>query len=193
MAKYGNYEDEFVREFMIAAHKDLEAVQATLAKHPDLLNVRYEWEDGSIETPLGAASHVGNRPIAEYLLEQGAPLTISTAAMLGRVDDVARMLEEDPAKANATGSHGIPLMLHVALGGSVEIAQKVVDHEGGGEVPMRILLHIATARGERDLVEWALDQGLDPHVKNLEGKTPLQVAEERGHEEIVALLRGGGE
>src|SRR3990172_599835 len=94
-------------EIVLVSHGQLARVKQILAEHPDLLNVMYEpW----VETPLGAASHVGNREIAEYLLGLGAPLTITTAAMLGRKTDVAAYLAADPAQANATGAHGISLL-----------------------------------------------------------------------------------
>lgn len=188
MAEYGKYTDEFVRTFMIAAHQDLEAVRSTLAQHPDLLNVVYTWADDNFETPLGAAAHVGNAPIARFLLDMGAPPTIFSAASLGRVDEVARFLEADPAQANATGAHNIPLMVHVAIGGSAAVAQLVLDH--GGEVTpfLPAMLHIATARNNPDLAAWALKQGADPASTNRDGKTPSQVAQEQGFEDLVTLL-----
>lgn len=192
MAEYGKYADEFVRTFMIAAHQDLEAVRSTLAQHPDLLNVVYTWADDNFETPLGAAAHVGNAPIARFLLDMGAPPTIFSAASLGRVDEVARFLEADPAQANATGAHNIPLMIHVAMGSgaaaSAAIAQLVLDN--GGEVTpfLPAMLHIATARNNPDLAAWALNQGADRASTNRDGKTPLQVAQEQGFDDLVTLL-----
>ena len=53
-------------EIVIAAHSNLARVKELLAEDPTLLHTMYEpWK----EDPIGAASHVGNRPIAEYLLE----------------------------------------------------------------------------------------------------------------------------
>jgi uncharacterized protein len=192
MVDYGTHTAEFVRTFMIAAHQELDAVRTTLDEHPDLLNVRFQWAEGNYETPLGAASHVGNRPIAEYLLERGAPMTICTAAMLGRAEDVARFLEEDPAEANAVGAHNIPLLLHVALSGRADIAQMVVDYGGGGAGPMSVFLHTAVARGDEELVAWALGQGVDANARNYEGKSPLEVAEAQGNQAVSALLRAHG-
>jgi hypothetical protein len=61
-----------IREFVIAAHGDLAAVQATLAEQPDWLNVEFDWSPGGgTETPIQAAAHVGNREIATYLLARG--------------------------------------------------------------------------------------------------------------------------
>src|SRR5512145_111603 len=93
---------EEIRAFVIPAHGDLPKVKAMLAENPALLNAMYrEWK----ETALLAASHVGNREIAGYLLSQGAPMHVCTAAMLGLRDTVAEYLQSDPALANARGAH----------------------------------------------------------------------------------------
>ena len=61
---------ETIDEFVVAAHHDFPFVQQKLAEQPELLNENATW----IETPVQAAAHVGNRPIAEFLLAQAAPL-----------------------------------------------------------------------------------------------------------------------
>ena len=76
---------EQVDEFVVASHHDFDKVKEMLAEKPALLDENATW----METPIQAAAHVGNRPIAEYLLEQGAPLDICTAAMLGLEAEVA--------------------------------------------------------------------------------------------------------
>src|SRR6185369_10549957 len=103
---------DLVRPFVIASHGDLNTVKSMLAEHPDLLLVQFEWGPNDYEDGLGAASHVGNRAIAEFFLSKGVPLTISSAAMLGRYDDVKTFLDKDPSLANARGAHGIALMFH---------------------------------------------------------------------------------
>lgn len=186
-----DYPDEEIRAFVIASHHDLEAVKATLADHPDWLNVEYDWGPGGKETPLGAAGHMGNRPIAEYLLAQGAPLNICVAAMLARADDVARFLTDDPAQATAKGAHGIPLMMHAALGGDVGIAEQIVA-AGGGEGTRQALVG-AVMKGRLEMTRWLLDHGADDlTLKNHEDKTVLQMAEENGFDEVAALLKERG-
>src|SRR5690554_6489663 len=112
---------DLIRPFVLAAHGNLNAVQSMLAEHPELLTVQYEWGPGDYEDGLGAAAHVGNRPIAEFLLAQGAPLTICAAAMLGRIDNVKSFLDQDSSPANARGAHGITLMFHAAMSGDIEL------------------------------------------------------------------------
>ncbi|HUF40124.1 MAG TPA: ankyrin repeat domain-containing protein [Anaerolineales bacterium] len=172
-------------EIVLVAHGQLDRVKEILAERPGLLNVMYEpWA----ETPLGAASHVGNREIAEFLLERGAPLTITTAAMLGRKIDLDRFLAEDPAQANATGAHGISLLFHTAYSGDVSIADAILA-AGGSTESAGHALHAAVVKGHQEMVAWLLAQGADPNVQDYQGKTPLAVAQERGNETIAATLR----
>lgn len=186
-----DYPDDFIRAFLIAAHSNLEVVQDVLNEHPDLLNVEYDWGPGGKETPLGAAGHMGNRAIAEYLLDQGAPLNICVAAMLARADDVARFLAEDPAQATARGAHGIPLMVHAALGGDVGIAEQIVA-AGGGE-GLRQSIVGAVMKGRLAMTRWLLDHGADDlTLKNHDDMTLLQMAEVNGYTEVAALLREHG-
>lgn len=178
---------ETARAFVTAAHFSLDKVKQMLTEQPDLLHVAYLWQEGDAETAIQAAAHMGSVEIAEYLLEQGAPLEITAAAMLGRADDVRLMLADDPANAKRRGAHNIPLMTHVALGGSLEIAEMVLT--AGGDEEISFALHGALARCDTDMVRWLLDHGAtDLNVKNYQDKTPLDVAVENGCHEIVRLI-----
>lgn len=178
---------EMIDEFVVAAHHDLPKVQQMLAEHPALLNENATW----VETGLGAASHVADRPIAEFLLEQGAMLDICAAAMLGRSDDVVALVQENPDAVNATGPHNIPLLFHAVIGGHEGIVRYLI--ENGADVNagagIQTALHGAAGFGHADLVTYLLRQGADDFAEDSQGRTPLDVAEQTGHEEIAALLR----
>ncbi|MCU0491926.1 MAG: ankyrin repeat domain-containing protein [Chloroflexaceae bacterium] len=179
---------EDVRAFVLAGHGSLEKVQQMLADQPALLCMRYEWKPGDTETALEGASHVGNRAIAEFLLSQGETLTICTAAMLGQVSDVERLLHEDPARIQARGAHGIPLMSHAAWSGSVELAQLLVAR--GASEGMSSALSNAVSRGHLELARWLLEHtSPDLAWKNFQEKTALEIATERGDEAMMALLK----
>jgi hypothetical protein len=105
------------REVVGASHTDLAKVQKLVEEHPSLVNACWDWGFGDWETPLGAASHVGRRPIAEYLLSKGARLDIFAAAMLGMTDAVKAMLQAQPGLQRAWGPHGITLLAHAKAGG----------------------------------------------------------------------------
>ncbi len=182
---------ETIKAFVMAAHHDLRAVQEHLSQEPAVLDAGHDWGNGDVETAIMAAAHVGNRAIAEFLVEQGAPMAIYTAAMLGRRDAVARLLGEDPTLANARGAHGISLMFHAAMSGDTALAQLLKDagcREGYDQALIGAVNH-----GHKAMVAWLLDNGADNlRVTNFQGKTPLQLAQDRGHNAIAELLRARG-
>jgi hypothetical protein len=106
------------RDLVGAAHNNLDRVKAMVSRHPELAKASWDWGFGDWESALGAASHVGNRPIAEYLLEQGAPPTIFSSAMLGQLAVVTAMVAAQPGVHRVRGPHGIPLLAHARAGGA---------------------------------------------------------------------------
>ena len=182
---------ETIKEFVIAAHFDFAKVQAMLAEDPALLKLEHEWGPGDFESPIGAAAHVGNRKIAEFLLAQGAPGNICVAAMLGHEDEVRAWLDADPALANACGAHGIPLMFHAAMSGSTGLADTL--KAAGCEEGYSDALHAAIMHGHGEMVRWLLENGAtELDVQDFRGRTLLQHAQESEQPEIAALLREYG-
>ncbi len=178
---------EQVERFVLAAHGDFAAVRALLAENPALRDAKWQRFD---EAAIEAAAHMGRREIAEHLLAAGAPSNICVAAMLGRTGEVAAFLKDDPGLAHAKGAHGIPVMFHAAYSGKTEIADLLLAH-GGGE-GLGAALHAAVRPGHEAMVRWLLAHGADPNTPDLEGKTPLQRAEQLGRREFAALLRERG-
>ncbi len=179
---------ERIREFVIAGHGNLEKVQNMLAETPELLNAAHPWQPGDTETAIQGAAHVGNRIIAEYLLEQGAPLEIWTALMLGRSEEVRAMLQQDPQLAHSKSAHGIPMLAHAALSGKVELLELLA--QSGALEGQNLALSLAVGKGHQGAVGWLLEHTqTDPTWKNFQGKTALEQASEAGHSQIVALLQ----
>lgn len=110
-----------VQEFVGKSHADLEGIKELLIREPALINSAWDWGGGDWETGLGAASHMGRRDIAAYLLENGARLDLFAAAMLGNLEIVKATLEAYPDAINIPGPHGIPLMAHAQAGGNEAI------------------------------------------------------------------------
>ncbi|KRE83023.1 hypothetical protein ASG89_12865 [Paenibacillus sp. Soil766] len=107
---------ELVKDFVYHAHADLEKIKELLEKDPGLLNASWNWGNGDWETALGAAAHMGKRDIALFLLEKGARIDIFAAAMLGKLEIVKAIIEDDPEKIHI-GPHTIPLIAHAKAGG----------------------------------------------------------------------------
>lgn len=119
-------EARLVQEFVGKAHGDLHRVQELLAEEPKLINATWDWGGGDFETALGAASHMGRRDIAEFLLDNGARLDLFAATMLGKLDIVRAALTAFPDAINTAGPHGIPLSSHAKAGG--EEAREVLEY-----------------------------------------------------------------
>lgn len=179
---------ELVEQFVLAAHVNPAKVRDLHKEHPALLNVPWEKFD---ETALQAASHMGQREVALYLLAEGAPNNICAAAMLGMADEVARFLEEDPSLSNARGAHGIPVLYHAALSGQTEVADLLFAH--GAREGINGALHAAVRFGHAEMVKWLLAHGVtNVNVLSFDNKTPMCVAVEQGYDEIASLLREHG-
>jgi hypothetical protein len=124
---------ELVDELVLRAHGDFDYVQRVVGEDPQIVNGARDWGGGDWETALGAASHMGRRDIALFLIEHGARMDIFAAAMLGELDIVLAMLRAHPELADMPGPHGIPLVKHAEVGG--EQAREVLallTHEPAG-------------------------------------------------------------
>lgn len=137
----GAFDDSFpshhpflAKEMVGVAHRDLARVKELLSRQPTLAKASWDWGFGDWETALGAASHVGNRPIAELLLEHGAGPTIFSAAMLGQLDVVKGFAAAMPNLNQQRGPHGIPLINHARAGGA-QAAEVVKYLESLGNLP----------------------------------------------------------
>lgn len=120
---------ELVKEFVAAAHVDLEKTKSMLAETPSLLNATWDWGGGDFEMAIGGAGHMGRRDIALFLIGQGGRFDLFVAAMLGRLDVVKPILTAFPHLAESKGPHGIPLMVHAQKGGQ-EAAEVAAFLEG---------------------------------------------------------------
>src|SRR5216684_8974565 len=108
---------ELVREVVTVAHFDLKRVKELVEARPSLAIAGWDWGFGDWETPLGAASHMGNRPIAEYLLSRGAQPSVFSATMLGQIEVVKAFLAAQSGVQKIRGPHGISLLAHARMGG----------------------------------------------------------------------------
>ncbi|MFM8273176.1 MAG: ankyrin repeat domain-containing protein [Gemmata sp.] len=115
-----------VQDFVVFAHTDIAMVTKLLDREPALVNAFMDWGGGDWESALGAASHMGNRPMAELLLERGARIDIFCAVMMGQLDAVKAFLTLQPKLIDAKGPHGFSLHFHAQLAGKG--ADKMVEY-----------------------------------------------------------------
>lgn len=116
---------ELVREMVTVAHWDLKRVRELVEARPSLARAAWDWGFGDWEDALGAASHMGNRAMAEYLISKGARPSIFSAAMLGQLEVVKGFVTAQPGAHAIRGPHSISLLAHARTGG--EAARPVFD------------------------------------------------------------------
>jgi hypothetical protein len=162
---------ELAREMVGVSHGNATRVKELLKLHPTLANANWDWGFGDWESALGAASHMGNREIAEALLASGARPTIFSATMLGQLAVVKAFVEAAPGVQGTAGPHSITLLAHAKAGG--EKAKTVLDYltSVGGADPARGDVDLPPALAERysgtysfgerdaDRIEITLDKG----------------------------------
>ena len=132
---------ELVREMVLVSHFDAKRVRELVDARPSLARASWDWGFGDWEEPLGAASHMGNRSIAEYLISKGARPSVFSAAMLGQLEVVKAFVAAQPGIQHIGGPHGITLLAHAKAGGETsrsvfEFLQPLSDNDALLPVPL---------------------------------------------------------
>ena len=132
---------EMVREMVTVAHFSLKRVKELVESRPSLAKASWDWGFGDWESALGAASHMGNRPMAEYLISKGARPSIFSATMLGQLEVVKAFVAAQPGVQRIRGPHSISLLAHAKSGGAgarnvYDYLQSLGDADSDPEVPL---------------------------------------------------------
>jgi hypothetical protein len=125
------------KEIVAVSHFDLKRVRELVERQPALARASMDWGFGDWETCIDAASHVGRREIAEFLIENGARPTIFSAAMMGQLDVVKAFVAARPGVQRTYGPHGITLMSHARAGGpGASAVVQYLTTLGDADVPL---------------------------------------------------------
>lgn len=149
-----------VKEVVGASHGNLKRVQDLVTRQPALARASIDWGFGDWETCIDAAAHVGNKPIAEFLLVNGARPTIFSAAMMGQLDVVKAFCAARPGIQSTLGPHGITLMAHARAGGpeAAPVVQYLASLGGADNA----LASVALSAADRDAVVGTYVYGTGP-------------------------------
>jgi truncated hemoglobin YjbI/ankyrin repeat protein len=119
-------------------------------------------------TPLCAARMSSRSEIYSYLLGHGALEDIFTAAFLGDLPSLRRLLAERPSVAQvadpATDVLTITPIHHAVGGDQLPALRILLEHATEPVLTGSRALRAAAARGNRDMIELLLDHGADAHA-----------------------------
>ena len=110
--RYPGINDTMASGIVGASHGNFDKVKELVNSRPELAGASWDWGFGDWETALGAASHVGRRDIAEFLMSHGARPDIFTYTMMGMLKSVQEIIETVPGIQTHAGPHGITLLQH---------------------------------------------------------------------------------
>ena len=179
-----------VREIVGASHGNLARVRDAVEKQPALARASVDWGFGDWETCIDAASHVGNKPIADFLLTHGARPTIFSAAMMGQLDAVKAFIAARPGIQKTYGPHGITLMSHARAGGADAAA--VVEYLkglGDADIP---LPSTPIAPAERDALVGKYVYGPGPRDHFVVDLQPGQLTRDEKPVQFLGINRPSG-
>lgn len=110
---------------------------------------------------------------------RAAPQTLNLAKDWGR--------DETEPLANAAMSHAV-------VNGHVEVAERLLDQGVGANGHHEGInwLHMACLNGHATIVKLLIARGANVNLKDTYGSTPMEHADNGGHDDIVALLREHG-
>lgn len=161
------------------------------------------------ETALYLAATGGQLEMVKALLKGGADVSLGTengvTPLMGAMSDfpekpaakeIIELLLAAGANPNAARSdNGRPVLMSAVRKGDPEIVRILLEagaDPNGAETDFmqNTVLHIAAEKGDPVIVGMLLEAGADGNVENRFGQTPLDVAKQHGHEEIVKVLGG---
>lgn len=186
-----------INEYVAVSHGNLARMRELLDLYPRLLHANASWDELAVE----AGAHVGFKEGVRFLLDQGAPVALPTAAMMGMTGFVRELLQEDPGRIQECGAHNMPPIWFPAIGGGgadhLEIARLLLDagadpnaHKQG-----QTALHWAARGGQVEMAELLLARGanVEARARTPQGEaTPLSLALRAERKEVADLLRRKG-
>ena len=118
-------------------------------------------------------------------------LSIHDAARQGNLEEVMRLIQEDPEIVNDIDEIDYTALHWASYYGHVEVVSYLLDQ--GANVDKKDIigntaLMDAFNMGHLEVVELLLSRGADPTICDYGGRTPLMMASNEGHVDVVRCL-----
>ncbi len=107
------------------------------------------------------------------------------------LEEVKRILAEDPPCIDETTKDGVPLALYAAKTGNVPVVKYIVEYSRASmntvDPDHRTILHYAAMSGSTELNRYLVEKvGMDIIAGDKKRVTPYQIAWEAGHKELLS-------
>jgi len=187
--------------------KNVKSVQDILAKGNIILDPPQQ--PNQVNKPLAYAAAYGNLDIVKLILERGADINgqvaygdvpLIKAAEHGNKDIIEYLLAQG-ADVNRPNAFGISPFIGFCAAENMELVQLALKY--GGKINESYTQHTepnqgkknytalqaAVAYGKTDVVKLLLANGGNPKITDASGKNCLDLAREKGHGDIVEMLK----
>ena len=171
-----------------------ETVAALIAAGADVNGaVIHEDPRRSPETPLHWAASSNDVPVLDALLDGGADIEATGAVFTGgtAMSDAVVFAQWRAARRLLERGARTTIWQAAALGLLERVQEFCAESPQPGQEITNSFWH-ACRGGQRPTAGYLLDQGANPNWVGYDGKTPLQVAQESGVEDLVNWLRSRG-
>ena len=187
---------------------ELDRVKTLVAEGTDI-----DAKDECDYSPLGAAACGNQLAVVKFLTAKGAQVdakngrgftALHIASRFGDKDIVELLIAEEATVNLRDDATGRPAVYYAALEGRNDIIDLLIANEADINARSGPLtfngepdegwtpIHAASISGHKAAVELLIEKGAEVNPKTKTGKTPLSLAKDRGHTEIIDLLRKHG-
>lgn len=189
-----------------AMFNDVEAVKAFIESGADI-NQTNDYG----QTALILACNYDYEDLAEYLIAQGADPNVQGqdggSALMAAASNSAKLVElllAEGADVSARMANGSGVMTQFTVGVitervPLELGETLLTHGAevdeamtGGATDGYTPLMMAARNNQEELVRFLIEHGANVNAVAGDGATPLSLAEEEGHGNIVEILKASG-